>query len=55
MATRVMPNNIEAEMNILGIAFLDKSALTKICEEVNRDVFYDEKRDKKYCISTFFL
>ncbi len=43
MATRVMPNNIEAEMNVLGIAFLDKISLNKICEEVNRDVFYDEK------------
>ncbi len=48
MATRAMPNNIEAEMNILGIAFLDKLSLNKICEEVNRDVFYDEKNKLIY-------
>lgn len=43
MASRVMPNNIEAEMNILGITFLDRISLNKICEEVNRDMFFDEK------------
>lgn len=43
MANRVMPNNIDAEMNVLGIAFLDKLALNKICEELNPDIFYDDK------------
>lgn len=43
MATRTMPNNVDAEMNILGIAFLDKLSLNKICEELNRDIFYEEK------------
>lgn len=43
MANRVMPNNIDAEMNVLGIAFLDKLALNKICEELNSDIFYDDK------------
>lgn len=43
MATRTMPNNLDAEMNILGIAFLDKNALNKMCEELNREVFFDDK------------
>lgn len=43
MASRTMPNNLEAEMNILGIAFLDAVMATKICEEVSRDVFYETK------------
>ena len=46
MPTRVKsiekPRNLDAEMSILGIAFLNKSALTKICEELYADMFYDE-------------
>lgn len=40
---RVMPQNQEAEMCILGIAFLDKYLLDKICESLNVDMFYDER------------
>lgn len=40
---RVMPQNQEAEMCVLGIAFLDKYLLDKICESLNVDMFYDER------------
>ena len=40
---RVMPSNKEAEMSVLGITFIDNNLVEKICEEVNSDMFYDEK------------
>ena len=43
MATRTMPSNLDAEMSVLGIAFLDERLISKICEEVTRDMFYSEK------------
>ena len=46
MATRNMPQNLEAEMSILGVAFLDKNSLSKICEEVTPDMFYSDANRK---------
>ena len=43
MATRKLPQNLDAEMSVLGIAFLNEYALDKICEEVTTDLFFDEK------------
>ena len=43
MATRTMPSNADAEMSVLGIAFLDERLISKICEEVTRDMFFSEK------------
>ena len=43
MATRVMPQNLEAEMSVLGVAFLDGRLISKICEEVTKEMFYFEK------------
>ncbi len=40
---RVMPSNKEAEMSVLGICFIDNSLLTEIFDEVNADMFFDEK------------
>lgn len=40
---RKMPSNSEAEMSVLGVAFLDNYLLDRICEEVNADMFYDER------------
>jgi len=40
---RVMPSNKEAEMSVLGVTFIDNSLVDKICEEVNSDMFFDEK------------
>ena len=48
MPTRKMPQNIEAEMSVLGIAFLNRNALTKICEELYSDMFYSEANKKLF-------
>ena len=40
---RVMPSNKEAEMSVLGVTFIDNSLVDSICEEVNSDMFFDEK------------
>ncbi len=40
---RVMPSNKEAEMSVLGVMFIDNSLVDSICEEVNADMFFDEK------------
>ena len=40
---RVMPSNKEAEMSVLGVTFIDNSLVDKICEEVNSDMFFDER------------
>lgn len=40
---RVMPHNPEAEMSVLGVAFISKEQIDKICESVTEDMFYDEK------------
>ncbi len=46
MATREMPQNKEAEMSVLGSAFLSQSALCKVCEEVLPEMFYFEQHRK---------
>lgn len=48
MATRKMPQNIEAEMSILGCCFLNKNALIKVCEEIYPDMFYSEANKKVF-------
>ncbi len=40
---RVMPSNKEAEMSVLGVAFIDNSLVDTICEEINSDMFFDER------------
>ena len=46
MAERKMPQNLEAEMSILGSCFLSAYALDKVCEEVTNDMFYSEANKK---------
>ncbi|MBQ9833778.1 MAG: replicative DNA helicase [Bacilli bacterium] len=48
MASRTMPQNNDAEMSVLGVAFLDERLISKICEEVNRDMFFNEKNQHIY-------
>ena len=43
MATRVMPNNLEAEKSVLGACFLSKYALQKAIESLLPEAFYSEK------------
>ena len=40
---RKMPQNLEAEMSVLGVAFIDKTAVNKIVEEVVPDMFFDDR------------
>lgn len=49
MPVRKMPQNLEAEMAVLGVAFLDdKNALSKICEELTPDMFYSDQNKKLF-------
>lgn len=48
MPARQMPQNIEAEMSVLGVAFLNKNALTKICEELYPEMFYSDANRKLF-------
>ncbi len=40
---RVKPSNLEAEMSVLGVAFIAPDLVSKICESVSEDMFYDER------------
>ena len=42
MANRTLPHDNEAEMSVLGVAFLSKDALEKISDEVTEDLFYND-------------
>ena len=46
MANRKMPQNLEAEMSVLGVTFLSKDALEKVCEEITEEMFYSEENRK---------
>lgn len=46
MATKQMPQNKEAEMSVLGVCFLNKYALEKVCESVDSNMFYNEANKK---------
>ena len=48
MPARKMPQNLEAEMSVLGVAFLNKNALTKICQELYPDMFYSDANRKLF-------
>ena len=37
-----LPQNLEAEMSVLGVCFLNKYELEKICEEIDADMFLSE-------------
>ena len=43
MSARKMPQNLEAEMSVLGVAFINGEEVSKIVEEVNIDMFFDER------------
>lgn len=48
MATRVMPQNIEAEMSVLGVPFLNPYAMEKITENITEDMFFVDAHKKIY-------
>lgn len=43
MAARQMPQNLEAEMSVLGVAFINQYSIEKLSEELTSDMFFDEK------------
>ena len=43
---RKEPQNIDAEIAVLGCGFLEKTALDKIMDEVSDDMFYSEANKK---------
>ena len=44
-----LPFNSEAEMSVLGISFISKDQVDKICESVNEDMFFDERNKTLLC------
>lgn len=53
---RRMPQNKEAEMSVLGVAFLDNESLSKICEELAEDMFYEEPNKKLFnALKTMYI
>ena len=46
MAERKLPQNLDAEMAILGSCFLSSYALDKVCEEVTEDMFFSDANKK---------
>ena len=38
---KLEPKNLEAEMSVLGCAYMSKEALEKASEELTVDMFYD--------------
>ena len=48
MPARKMPQNLEAEMSVLGVAFLNKNSLAKICEDLYPEMFYSEANQKLF-------
>ena len=46
MAARELPQNIEAEMSVLGVAFLDPYALERILDNITEDMFFKPEHKK---------
>ena len=46
MASRMMPQNIEAEMSVLGVPFLNPYAMEKITENLTEDMFFLDAHKK---------
>ncbi len=43
MKGRVLPHDLEAEMSVLGVAFLNKDTIETINDEVTEDMFYSDQ------------
>ena len=43
---RKMPQNLDAEMSVLGVCFLDERVVSKVLEEVTDDMFYSDANKK---------
>lgn len=45
---KIEPNNLEAEMCVLGCAYMSVSSLEKMCDELTSDMFYDKRNATIY-------
>ena len=45
---KIEPNNLEAEMCVLGCAYMSASSLEKMCDELTTDMFYDKRNATIY-------
>ncbi len=45
---KIEPNNLEAEMCVLGCAYMSASSLEKVCDELTSDMFYDKRNATIY-------
>lgn len=55
MATRTLPNNIEAEQAVISSMLLSKNALTKACDVLEKEHFYLDRHAKIFdSIKTLF-
>lgn len=50
MALKKEPQNLEAEINALGCAFVNESSLDKICEELISEMFYNKANAKVFSV-----
>ena len=48
MNTKTEPHNLEAEQSVLGAAFMSRSALQKVCEDLSSESFYLDAHSKIY-------
>ena len=40
---RMLPNNLEAEMSVLGVCFINGRDVDKVVEDLHVDMFFDER------------
>lgn len=45
---KIEPNNLEAEMCVLGCAYMSAASLEKMCDELTSDMFYDKRNATIY-------
>ena len=50
MALKKEPQNLEAEINALGCAFVNDSSLEKVCEELISEMFYSKANAKIFSV-----
>lgn len=50
MNGKTLPNNLEAELSVLGACFLSQYALGKVCENLNASSFYLDKNAKIFTV-----
>ena len=50
MAVTKEPQNLDAEISVLGCAFISNDGLSKVVEELHEDIFYSEANKKIFSV-----